>query len=205
MSVDFARARRIVVIGDSKSGKTQTIAKICSELKVDTVAILSMKPDTATLIQTHKPICFFKTVDFVHTKHIENILNIQRQLVRNNKGRKIALIIDGGVLTRELLMSKPMKELFAPNGLAITLVIGTNYQMDLPPLFYRTFDLTFVLGKQIQFNIDRIWKHFFEDAETKDKFIEFWKSTTETNENAVVCTQNDSLTRFRTVSEPIDE
>ena len=176
--------RIICLIGKRSTGKSVLLRDIMYHLSdsVDFGVAMTPTEDTAAMFREHMPANWI--YNGFNSNKLESMLNIQRDLGRDNKQRDLYVLMDDCMYDKKMLKSVAIRDLFM-NGRHYKVMYMTcmQYIMDMPPDLRTNVDYVFALKENILTNKQKLWKYFFGMFE---KFEDF-------NKVMDRCTENDGV------------
>lgn len=149
------------IIGKRGTGKTVLLKDLLSKYPpVDFVIGMTPTEETADVFREFMPeSCIYH--EFNQQK-LEQMLSVQRDLIRKRKTRNFLLILDDCMYQKGVLKSTAMRDLVM-NGrhLHIAMIVCVQYLMDCGPDIRGNVDYCFALRENIISNRMKMWKFFF--------------------------------------------
>ena len=158
------------IIGKRGTGKTIMLRDLLSHHPpVDFCIGMTPTEETVEVFREFIPeTCIFH--EFNQTK-LEQMLAVQRELIRKKKDRSFLLILDDCLYQKGVLKSLAMRDLVM-NGrhLHIAMIVCVQYLMDISPDIRSNIDYVFALRENIISNRMKMWKFFFGMFPKYDEF-----------------------------------
>ena len=154
--------RIIYFIGRRGSGKSTLTEDILSHLapRLDMALAMSPTEDSLAVFRKHFPEPWL--FDGYSEATVEELVEMQKNLARQNKQRSLALVLDDCMYQRNVLRSNAMRNLhFNGRHLHVCFINAVQYLMDIEPSMRSQVDYVFALRETIQSNKMKLWKFFF--------------------------------------------
>lgn len=170
--------RITLIVGKRGSGKSKMLVDLMYHLPpVDFVIGMAPTEETIETFRQFIPeSCIYH--QFNQSK-LEQMIALQRELIRKKIKRSILLILDDCLYEKSVLKSTAMREIFL-NGrhLHIAMVICAQYVMDLSPDLRTNVDYIFSMRENIISNRAKLHKFFYGMFEKYEDFAKTMDATT---------------------------
>lgn len=170
--------RITLIVGKRGSGKSKMLVDLMYHIpKVDFVIGMAPTEETINTFRQFIPeSCIYHSFN---QNKLEQMIVMQRELIRKNVKRSILLILDDCLYDKTVLKSTAMREVFL-NGrhLLISMVICAQYIMDLSPDLRTNVDYIFSMRENIISNRAKLHKFFYGMFEKYEDFAKTMDATT---------------------------
>ena len=170
--------RITLIVGKRGSGKSKMLVDLMYHIpKVDFVIGMAPTEETINTFRQFIPeSCIYNSFN---QNKLEQMIVMQRELIRKNVRRSILLILDDCLYDKTVLKSTAMREIFL-NGrhLLISMVICAQYIMDLSPDLRTNVDYIFSMRENIISNRAKLHKFFYGMFEKYEDFAKTMDATT---------------------------
>lgn len=170
--------RITLIVGKRGSGKSRMLVDLMYHLPpIDFVVGMAPTEETIETFRQFIPeSCIYH--QFNQSK-LEQMIALQRELIRKKIKRSILLILDDCLYEKSVLKSTAMREIFL-NGrhLHIAMVICAQYVMDLSPDLRTNVDYIFSMRENIISNRAKLHKFFYGMFEKYEDFAKTMDATT---------------------------
>ena len=170
--------RITLIVGKRGSGKSKMLVDLMYHIpKVDFVIGMAPTEETINTFRQFIPeSCIYNSFN---QNKLEQMIVMQRELIRKNVRRSILLILDDCLYDKSVLKSTAMREIFL-NGrhLLISMVICAQYIMDLSPDLRTNVDYIFSMRENIISNRAKLHKFFYGMFEKYEDFAKTMDATT---------------------------
>jgi hypothetical protein len=170
--------RITLIVGKRGSGKSKMLVDLMYHIpQVDFVMGMAPTEETINTFREFIPeSCIYHSFN---QNKLEQMIVMQRELIRKNVKRSILLILDDCLYDKAVLKSTAMREVFL-NGrhLLISMVICAQYIMDLSPDLRTNVDYIFSMRENIISNRAKLHKFFYGMFEKYEDFAKTMDATT---------------------------
>ena len=200
-NIERAEENRIwLIIGARNTGKTVLLRDIMYHLrhKIDVGVAMTATVSTADMLKRVLPEQLVHT-DGYNERCADEFLRSSKELVKNGKTRRLALIMDDCMFDSGIMKSKTQSELHLNGRHYHTSILNTTqYVMAIPPLIRWNVDYIFALKEPVRANRRKLYEYFYGVFPSFGEFEHVFQSLTN-NHGCMVLDRTNKGTDWRSM------